>query len=59
MLGSAPPSEPLVRVRPAPDTTFVETHWGRDGRTGPQYPTGTRICVEIRETDRTACVRLR
>ncbi|MFF6903352.1 hypothetical protein [Streptomyces hydrogenans] len=45
--------------RPAPDTTFVETHWGRDGRTGPQYPTGTRICVEIRETGRTACVRLR
>ncbi|MFL9683766.1 MULTISPECIES: hypothetical protein [Streptomyces] len=41
------------------DTTFVETHWGRDGRTGPQYPTGTRTCVEIRETGRTACVQLR
>ena len=41
------------------DTTFVETHWGRDGRTGPQYPTDTRTCVEIRETGRTACAQLR
>ncbi|MFE4660901.1 hypothetical protein ACFRFJ_29945 [Streptomyces hydrogenans] len=41
------------------DTTFVETHWGRDGRTGPQYPKGTRVCIEFRETGKRACVKLR
>ncbi|MFB7341256.1 hypothetical protein ACFCZ6_14460 [Streptomyces hydrogenans] len=44
--------------RPA-DTTFVEVHWGRDGRTGPQYPVGTRICVEFRGVGERLCVRLR
>ncbi|MFD4376820.1 hypothetical protein [Streptomyces sp. NPDC058486] len=38
---------------------FMETHWGRDGRTGPQYPVHTKVCIEIRETGKRACVRLR
>ncbi|MFF6888072.1 hypothetical protein ACFY9F_33345 [Streptomyces sp. NPDC012421] len=35
--------------RPDHDASFVETQWGRDGRTGPQYPTGTQVCVEFRD----------
>ncbi|MFE6225318.1 MULTISPECIES: hypothetical protein [unclassified Streptomyces] len=41
------------------DATFVETSWGKDGRTGPQYPVNTKICVQIKETGKKACVRLR
>ncbi|MFB9601426.1 hypothetical protein ACFFTQ_00330 [Streptomyces roseofulvus] len=44
---------------PAPGTNFVETSWGRDGRTGPQHPVGTRVCVEFRDLGRPLCVRLR
>ncbi|MFD4370101.1 hypothetical protein [Streptomyces sp. NPDC058486] len=44
--------------RPA-DASFVETHWGWDGRTGPQYPVNSKMCIEFRETGKWACVRLR
>ncbi|MFD5764303.1 hypothetical protein ACFWIN_00565 [Streptomyces sp. NPDC127049] len=33
------------------DAGFMETHWGRDGRTGPHYPVNTKICVQIKETE--------
>ncbi len=42
-----------------PDASFVETHWGRDGRSGPQYPVGTKICIDFRETGQPLCVRLK
>ncbi|MFF9345319.1 hypothetical protein ACF1CG_36870 [Streptomyces sp. NPDC014773] len=45
--------------RPGADATFVEVGWGRDGRTGPQYPVGTKICIEFRDTGKRACVKLR
>ncbi|MFF9691316.1 hypothetical protein [Streptomyces sp. NPDC014623] len=38
---------------------FMETHWGRDGRTGPQYPVHTKICVQIKETGKQACINLK
>ncbi|MFF9150313.1 hypothetical protein ACF1BN_36270 [Streptomyces sp. NPDC014861] len=44
--------------RPRADTSFVETGWGRDGRTGPQYPKGTKICIQFR-LGQPLCVRLR
>ncbi|MFF6794360.1 hypothetical protein ACFY9C_35430 [Streptomyces filamentosus] len=46
-------------TRPGPETSFVETSWGRDGRTGPQYPVGTKICVQFRSLGQPLCVRLR
>ncbi|MFJ6518358.1 hypothetical protein ACIQJ4_08895 [Streptomyces filamentosus] len=45
--------------RPDSTVSFVETGWGRDGRTGPQYPVGTRICIEFRSLGQPLCVRLR
>ncbi|WP_189955094.1 hypothetical protein [Streptomyces roseolus] len=45
--------------RPSADATFLDTQWGKDGRTGPQYPANTKICVQIKETNKKACVRLR
>ncbi|MFD4392627.1 hypothetical protein [Streptomyces sp. NPDC058495] len=45
--------------RPGADTSFVETGWGRDGRTGPQYPKGTKICIQFRDLGQPLCVRLR
>ncbi|GHG04723.1 hypothetical protein ACFFSH_34355 [Streptomyces filamentosus] len=46
-------------TRPGSETSFVETSWGRDGRTGPQYPVGTKICVQFRDLGQPLCVRLR
>lgn len=37
---------------------FMETHWGKNGRTGPHYPVRTKICVQIKETGKQACVTL-
>ncbi|MGV9315202.1 hypothetical protein ACWDR0_23910 [Streptomyces sp. NPDC003691] len=45
--------------RPDARVSFVETHWGRDGRTGPRYPVNTRICIEFRGVGKRICVRLR
>ncbi|WP_406466368.1 hypothetical protein OHB07_39015 (plasmid) [Streptomyces sp. NBC_00111] len=39
--------------------TFVETSWGRDGHTGPEYPRGTRICVQFKGLSAKACVTLK
>ncbi|WP_189852435.1 hypothetical protein [Streptomyces omiyaensis] len=41
------------------DATFVEASWGRDGRTGPQYPANTKVCIEFRGVGDRLCVRLR
>ncbi|MEW1551504.1 hypothetical protein [Streptomyces tsukubensis] len=45
--------------RPDARVSFVEAHWGRDGRTGPHHPVGTRVCVEFRGVGKKLCVRLR
>ncbi|MEW1551972.1 hypothetical protein [Streptomyces tsukubensis] len=37
---------------------FVETSWGKDGRTGPQHTKGTRVCVQFEGGD-PLCVRLK
>ncbi|MGV9690552.1 hypothetical protein ACWDUX_15725 [Streptomyces sp. NPDC003444] len=46
-------------ARPGSGASFVETSWGRDGRTGPQYPVGTKICVQFHDLGQPLCVRLR
>ncbi|MEV3993617.1 hypothetical protein AB0J57_32445 [Streptomyces sp. NPDC049837] len=37
---------------------FVETHWGRDGHTGPQVPKGTKVCIQFKGHRPQACVTL-
>ncbi|WP_257138745.1 hypothetical protein [Streptomyces sp. rh34] len=39
--------------------SFVETSWGRDGHTGPKYPSGTKLCVQFKGLSTKACVTLK
>ncbi|MFE7451469.1 hypothetical protein [Streptomyces griseus] len=39
--------------------SHVETSWGRDGRTGPKYPRGTKVCVQFKGLSTKACMTLK
>ncbi|MET8661386.1 hypothetical protein [Streptomyces griseus] len=39
--------------------SHVETSWGRDGHTGPKYPSGTKVCTQFKGLSTKACVTLK
>ncbi|MDQ0847687.1 hypothetical protein QFZ68_007450 [Streptomyces sp. V1I6] len=38
--------------------SFVQTHWGRGGHSGPMFPRGTQICTQYKGLSTKACVKL-